>query len=266
MYFEQLAKRIGGAQVNYHFNFSLKNKYLYVQTSKCACTYLKTSLSRIELAPDIFFSPQYRYTNLDNILKNALGGTPHRPVNNSSFVKPYQLGVRQFDELVGNPDIFKFAVLRNPYTRILSAYLDTVKGRRPPLRTVKKFIADQKGIPAEKLHHSEITFLDFLHGLNSQVAEEGWQGVDQHYRQQSFHISDDIIAYSKLYRVEELSSALEDLSALLASPLEKVSRGSHTTNASDKIRSYYANQESRDIAQTLYSKDLDRFDYSFPDI
>lgn len=265
MYFEELTKRIGGSQVNYHFNFSLKNKYLYVQTSKCACTYLKTSLSRIELAPEVFFSPHYRYTHLDNIYKDALGGSPHRPVNNSCFVKPYQLGIQAFDELIANPDFFKFAVLRNPYSRILSAYLDTVKGRRPPLRSVKSYIAQIKNVPTDQLHFSEITFLDFLRGLQSQVEQSGWQEVDQHYRQQSFHISDDIIPYSKLYRVEEFSSALEDLSIRFKSPLAEVSRGSHTTNAKDKINNYYAKQESRDIAESLYQKDLDRFDYSFPE-
>ena len=41
-----------------------------------------------------------------------------------------------FSEFVERGDIFKFCFIRNPYTRILSVYLDRIKSNKPKKRQI----------------------------------------------------------------------------------------------------------------------------------
>ena len=262
-YLQELDGRIGCAQVNYHFNFSLKNRYLYVQTSKCACTFIKASLTRFELADEAFFSASYRHTDREKVVKDALQNGPHQPVNRAVFVKPYQLGMKYFNQIISDPSYFRFTVVRNPYTRVLSAFLDTVVDRRPPLLNVLKELGELSQLTQRQQLQEDISFELFLTALKLRVERLGWGSIDQHYRQQHFHISDDLISYSKIFRVEDFSELNEDFLQRYGQPLPAVQRGEHTKSASDKMHEYYSHK-TRALVAELFSEDLARFDYQFP--
>ena len=264
MLFKQLETRIGGAQVNYHFNLSIRNRYIYVQNSKCACTYLKSSLTRVELSSKRFFDSEYRYTDPRIVIPDALGETPHQPVNRSVFIKPYQLGIAAFEHFLSAPGYFKFAVVRNPYSRALSAYLDTVKRNRPPFRTLKADIAQIKGMQPVEVNPLNVSFLDFLTAIERRVQEKGWRHVDQHYRAQTHHLSDDLIVYDRLFKLEQLPAALEEISSRIGVRLPEAERGPHLTDSNSQMASFYADAACRTLVARLYGDDLSRYGYEAP--
>lgn len=264
MLFKQLETRIGGAQVNYHFNFSIRNRYIYVQTSKCGCTYLKSSLTRVELSSKRFFDSEYRYTDPRFVVPDALGKTPHQPVNRSVFIKPYQLGVAAFEHFLSAPGYFKFAVVRNPYSRVLSAYLDTVGRNRPPFHTLKADLASIKGMQPAEINPNNVSFQDFLSAIERRVQEKGWRHVDQHYRLQTHHLSDDLIAYDRIFKLEQFPEALEEISSRIGVRLPEADRGPHQTDSSSRMATFYADTACSKLVASIYQDDLRRFGYEAP--
>lgn len=265
MYFNQLQQRLGKAQLNYHFHLSFKHRYLYVQTSKCACTYMKTGLSFAELSAGGFWSDTYKHTDPNIVFRDAMVPSPHLPVNRSVFIKPYQLSAEQFDDFVGNPATFKFAIVRNPYQRALSGYLDTVQGGRLPFHSLRPALADVKNISEDAVAGRDVTFLEFLTALKNERDKSGWSNIDQHYRGQSFHIADDLISYSKIYRMEHLDEIGAELSSILGINFRAANRGGHITNATDRIAEFYEDRACVELIEDIYGEDLKRFNYQFPD-
>lgn len=264
MSFAQLAQRIGGGQVNYHFNFSLRHRYLYVQNSKCGCTYLKSSLTQVELADARFFDASYRYTDYRVVVPDAMGKSPHQPVNRAVFVKPYQLGVHEFDRLLANPAMFRFAVVRNPYKRALSAYFDTMRKGRAPFLTLRASLARVKGIEPAAVLPEEVRFTEFLLAIEQQAQEQGWKHVDQHYRAQSVHLSDDIVRYDRIFRMEQFDEALIEIGTRIGVRLPPGNRGRHLTHSNERMAEGYADPACRSLVQRIYAADLERYGYDFP--
>ena len=84
------------------------------ETPKAACSSIKRLLHKIELHD-----------------------TPYQPNKNvhdrahSPLLRPTQLPPRAFTECLTSAGWFRFAFVRNPFTRVLSAYLDKIRRDRP---------------------------------------------------------------------------------------------------------------------------------------
>ena len=111
---------------------------------------------------------------------------------------------------------------------------------------------------------SEISFFDFLRSLEKQVSKEGWGSVNQHYRLQTFHLSDDLIHYDKIYKLEDFDSALIDISSKLNTKIPKVQQKGHKTDAEEKLAIFFEDKNTIDIVKNLFKSDLDRFKYDVP--
>lgn len=266
MFFNFLQKRLGKAQLNYHFNFSFKHRYLYVQTSKCACTYLKSGLSFAELSSGGFWSDTYKHTDPNIVFRDAMVPSPHLPANRSVFIKPYQLSAEQFDNFIGNSANFKFAVVRNPFQRILSSYLDTALNDRLPFHSLKPELAIIKGISENEVSGKNVSFQEFLTAIRESLDKSGWSSIDQHYREQSFHISDDLIDYSRIYRLEKVEDLGAELSSVLGINFRTTNHGGHLTNSEKHTADYYSDKACIRLVEQLYENDLKRFNYQFPSL
>jgi sulfotransferase famil protein len=93
--------------LNYGANISLMHKYIYIETAKCGCSTIKLTLQRLELG-DV----NYKRDDFEEIHVREY----------SPLLTPRQVG--SFRNLLNRPDYIKFCFVRNPYTRLLSAYLD----------------------------------------------------------------------------------------------------------------------------------------------
>ena len=88
--------------------------------------------------------------------------------------------LRAFWSALHDPAYFRFAFVRNPYHRIVSAYLDKIaSGRRPRHRRLLGFGPNE-----------QVTFLDFLR----RISEQEIDAMNRHWRPQSALISPKCIS------------------------------------------------------------------------
>lgn len=153
------------------------------------------------------------------------------------YAVPSQLTREQVAEL---EHLFKFAVVRNPFTRTLSAYLDKIE--RWPKRN-------------KKIR----SFREFLEGLQT-----GKLLTNAHWAPQATLLLLPPNHFDYFGKVESLEKDLAFIRSQLLgqsyAPEPVRSATGHATGAKDRLRSYYDN-ECIQIVQTLYKDDFDLFNY-----
>lgn len=246
-YYQSCHRRLGPQQMNYHLSISLKNKYLYCEVAKAGCSAIKNELWRQEVS-DVPLPIDF--------LRNQ---SPHSHFPHHILIKPFQLGISHFNELIRDPSFVKWAVVRNPFARALSGYLDKVCRGMPPFENIRGKVALLRDVEPERIVHSEVTFEEFCCAL--ELFDEPRQ-FDQHWRPQYQHICGDIIPYTFIGKLETLDSDSAKLERLLGfSGLSFSGGSSHATGSTDAIGKYY-NERCHQIIKKIYGEDFSAFDYS----
>jgi hypothetical protein len=151
------------------------------------------------------------------------------------FATPARLNaaeVARFEQL------FKFTVVRNPYTRTLSAYLDKVERR-----------ARREG--------RESSFRAFLLSL-----KEGALYRNAHWAPQSALMLIPVEKFDFIGKVESLEQDLEAIKRRIRPDLEQpvTSFRGNATGAGGKLRAYY-DDESIALVRDIYRRDFEAFHY-----
>ena len=153
----------------YTINISLQHKYVYVETPKVGCSTIKDTLQRMEL-------------NFPDLVREDANDIHDRKY--SPLLSPSQ--TCGFDRLLSNSDYFIFCFVRNPYTRLLSAYLDKIVNGSPH----KKSILIAMGEDPSNLD-KEITFSEFV----DVVCDLPIIDMDVHWRPQYYQTFNDLINF-----------------------------------------------------------------------
>ncbi|TDT44345.1 sulfotransferase family protein [Halospina denitrificans] len=142
---------------------------------------------------------------------------------------------------VGQLDqLFRFTFVRNPYTRVLSAFLDKVDRRA-------------------KRRNQETSFLEFL-----QYLEKEGLYSNAHWAPQTSLLLMPLENFDFIGKTENLTSDLGSVLSRIghdSAAQELQSVLSNATGAGSKIAHYYNNQE-REIVERLYRGDFERLGYS----
>lgn len=226
--------------VDYLSNISINHKYMYYEIPKAACTTIKNTLQ--------FYESNVLFTTPDEIHNkkiSSLKGLYSNKITEKVF----------FDN-----KYYKFSFVRNPFTRILSCYLDKINGAGTIYGVSEKLIFRKDiGVSTEE----NINFLDFLRIISKQSPNK----MNIHWRPQSTILADEKIHYHYIGRFEffqrDFSYVLMKIG--IENPTEAIKiRKNHETHSLSKIKEYFAREEIK-IIQDIYGLDFLRYGYSlFP--
>lgn len=212
-------------------HISLKYNYIYIETPKVACSTIKRTLQKIELN-------DLEFNNLHDR-------------NFSPLIRPSQ--VKNLDRFIDNLKPFKFCFVRNPYTRLLSAYLDKIKKSTPIKNEFTNYI--------EKNYSRIVNEIDFDLFVNI-VCEQSTKQMNRHWRIQYYQTLSNNISYDFIGKFEKFD---DDFLFLL----EKIKPGTkqfiaswqnHATNANQVISQYY-NPTLIETVKEKFAIDFEFFNY-----
>jgi len=177
-------------------------------------------------------------TVVTNLARLKFGRDIDSPDAKRMFTTPARLSKADVERF---PSLFKFTVVRNPYTRTLSAYLDKIERRA--LRAGK-----------------ESSFRDFLLQAKSQRR---FLFSNAHWAPQSSLMLIPVEQFDFIGKVESLSDDLAEITRRIRPELEQTlsSFKKNATGAGDKLRQYY-DDELIALVQDLYRDDFTTFNYS----
>lgn len=236
--------------IHYCFNFSLKHNFLYAETAKVACSTIKRLLIRTENLYDRQDAP----IDAHNRDKSPLHG-----------IKDHTEEI--FNAVLQDPYIYKFSFVRNPYTRILSAYLDKIiRNKRPKKEILNIMNVDLNKNPEALEKH--ISFEEFLEAVKMQNLFE----MNIHWRPQYYHIRPDLIDYNKIGRFETFDNDIKEVIAVLKNRVSPYVQNKvkykmsapHKTNSNEKVYQFY-NSNARKLVSEIYACDFDTYKYKFPE-
>ena len=222
---------------DYSINISLKYRYMYVETPKVACSSIKTTLQRLELE-----DPGYFWDSNKDVHNRYF----------SPLLRPSQVG--NFVNFLNKSNIYKFCFIRNPYTRLLSGYLDKIVGNQSPKRQILMLLGHDY-LDIEK----EISFSDFVKVIVSQPISQ----MDPHWRPQYYQTFHDSIRYDFVGKFEQFDKDFETVVTRIGGKYSEYSsvEQRHSTNSAVKLAEYFSNDVA-DLVYRKYSIDFEHFGYN----
>jgi len=221
-------------KVNYLTHISRRHRAVFVEVPKAGCTVVKRVMQHSEHGG----SPYERPVSVHDRATSPLGA-------------PLRDGFDLDDVFGADGSYFRFAFVRNPYSRALSCYLEKIVGEQ----WLRDLRLPKLGFRADE----EVSFVDFLR----RVAEQEPRDMDIHWAPQHHLLSLDKVRYGFLGRFESFRENLQAVIQRLGMTapdglLSEVS--SHTTNAGDKIAAYF-DDESVALVQSIYRRDFAHLGY-----
>jgi dermatan 4-sulfotransferase 1 len=163
-------------------------------------------------------------------------------------------------EILTSNDWFRFAFVRNPYSRLFSAYKSQVMDLSSPYIGFREAIRQQAGYPTPRgAALGGVGFADFVKYIAGQPDEQR----DGHWKSQCGTLHLDVIRYDVIGRIETLRQDFTPVlqrfaapAALIASLEERV----NTTNKLPLVAAY--DKELADLVYTIYRDDFETFAYA----
>lgn len=220
----------------YAVNISLKNKYIYVENPKVGCSTIKDTLQRMDL----------EYAELKRDDPDDIHNRKYSPL-----LMPSQ--TCGLDRLINNPDYFSFCFVRNPYARLLSAFLEKIEKNKQ----VKWSILYAMGEDSTNLS-KKISFEEFV----DVVCELDVYDMDPHWRIQYFHTFQNLVDYDYIGRMESFDKDISYVLSRLVDNHRDYYRPEvrHSTNSSYLYKQYY-NDVIQEKVFNKYKIDFDYFGY-----
>ena len=218
--------------IDNNLHVSVDHKYMYCDIPKAGCTTIKQTLVE---------SVERKVVNY-NVHDRAQ--TPLR--------RPSEV----FDDIKELEAYFKFTFVRNPYTRMLSAYLDKIQGNK----LEKRGIVNVLGMDINDYENIDIPFKLFLDTLASMEIRR----MNGHFRPQVMQSCYAVINYNYIGKFEsfeaDLVTVLEKLGCRNVSPRMIKTIRHHKTNASELHEQYY-DAETENLVKEIYKDDFLEFGY-----
>ncbi|WP_118134984.1 sulfotransferase family protein [Oceanicella sp. SM1341] len=225
----------------YAINISARHRYVYFETPKVACSTIKRFLIKNEIdGIRLFDRSDVSYEEFD-----FLHNREFSPLLNVKQVYPFR---RLLEPGSG---FFRFCFVRNPYDRLLSAYLDKIVGDRPQAAQVKAVLGRSAGSEAE------ISFAEFVDA----VAATPPALMDPHWRPQYLHNCVDEMDYHFIGRMERFEPDMAHVCREAGLDAQHLARFSpHSNDAGDKLAAYYTPALRKKVYR-VFEQDFEAFSY-----
>ena len=172
-------------------------------------------------------------------------------------------------ELLSRPDIKKYTMVRDPYTRVLSAYLNKIEQRLPPKpegegdhfdKIVRDIDAFRRSVLGSDRYPS-ITFEVFLLWLRDSGS---WFTKDEHWAPQTKLLRQPDVDFDIVGRFENLTEDAPQILKAMGCRQQFPSQAQLNfppTAAESKV-SYYFKDGTRRLSEQVCSRDFEIFGYS----
>lgn len=233
LFLEQMtpySKNIGKDEFSYSMHISARFNYVYISCPKVASSSIKYFLIRNELRGNQI------YHNKFDINRRSF----------SPLLNAKQVGLlEEYIDKVG----FIFCFTRNPYTRILSCFLDKICDN-PTFISKHANMNDGSGL-------ENLTLIKFLQLIDKQEIID----MDPHWRPQYYQTNQDNFDFDFIGKIENYDSDIRKVSNLIGldiNYLEKVTN--HSTDSKEKLNKYF-DSESIELVNKIYHRDFYHFGY-----
>jgi Sulfotransferase family len=232
----ELEERFGypGTEVDYLCNIGKKRSFLYYETPKAACSTIKRTLQLLE-ADARENVPSDVHDKAHSPLAGALS---------SGW---------SYEDLFLSPNLFRFAFVRNPYSRALSCYLEKIVADSSERSRLQPRLGFNQQVP--------ISFAEFLCAIERIDDRER----DVHFRSQATLLNDRQVNYDYIGRFEEFDRDFTRVLGLIGIEDGKnaiTSIRHHRVDAHLRVRGFFGPSEQA-LARSIYQQDFLRYAYSF---
>jgi hypothetical protein len=174
---------------------NMRRRYLYFAVPKAACTQMKEILRALEGAPPIQWPAEQLPESRREMFVHARQNVPLPSLTD--------LDDGEQREALESPDFLRMTVVRNPYTRLLSAWKNKVRLCEPGYESV--YVSIRGHLPQLGVK-SLITFEEFVGYVERQCD---LRTCNPHWRSQVDHTYFEALNYSYVGKLEEMSAVLE---------------------------------------------------------
>jgi hypothetical protein len=219
-----------------HTHISFRHKYVYFGVAKAANSTIKHYLHGVE-----YQGTPYKIGNVHNKLQSPL-------------LSPYQLDAQELQLALYSDKYVRFTMVRNPFHRLLSCFLDRIQDPKSGSYRVAQAAASKDP--------RELSFSEFVDVIARQKPRE----MDCHWRPQVFEVYLGEIRMTRTLKFEELPMNLVELRDLTSCEDPKIfdqdiNRSPSITSADKKARGYYTPAIVRKVRR-IYKEDFNSFGYS----
>lgn len=220
-------------RINYITHISDHHRVVYVETPKAGCTTIKRALQIIESGGEA------------GLAKNVHD-------RDSSPLKTPQTSRFGPQEIYTSPEMFRFCFVRNPYARVVSAYLDKfVTNKWEARRRLPKL-----GFAPD----AEISLLQFLQA----IAERRPEQMDIHWMPQTVLLQPDKVRYDTIGRLEnfdaDFSAIMRRMAPTFLQTYGVFNHSPHRTGAAERLAELVGPEEEA-LIRRIYADDFAVFGY-----
>lgn len=221
-----------GSDVDYLCNISTSRNFLYFETPKVGCSTIKRTLQLLELS-----SATELCRDVHDKRRSTLKGAISSGLS--------------FQDLFESRKLFRFTLVRNPYSRILSCYLEKIVADPDERRRHQRLLGFTQAEP--------VSFQQFLLAI--------WRipdrDRDMHWRSQACLINDSRVGYDCIGRFERFRKDFAQILRKIGCDIDESAIcdvSPHKTNAADRLREFFGEGE-RQLVAGMYRADFERYGY-----
>lgn len=223
---------------------SLEKRYMYFRIPKAACTAMAELLRTVENAPPIkLFVPEALETRRDMFINSRWNAPLPSLVDLDNWAQR---------EVLESGDFLRMTVVRNPYTRLVSAWKNKILVCEPSIQP--DYLAIKGSLPAFR-EKSLASFAEFLEYVRTKCD---LTICDSHWRRQVDHTFFPAMDFTYVGKLEQFGEVLRRFERHLglSEPLAL-----HRKNESISFGSNPYTQELADKVYALYQQDFEVLGY-----